>query len=106
MSYNKYGNVRTLYNGFLYSSKKEARYAQELDLRVRAKDIKSWERQIPFPMIINGIIVCKYVVDFVEEDMNGKKTCIEIKGRETDVWKLKYKLFKALYPTHTLQVIK
>ena len=39
---------RTDYNGAVYDSKLEAGYAQELDLRIRAKDLKSWERQVAF----------------------------------------------------------
>jgi len=38
---NKYNAKSTEYGGLIYHSKKEAGYAQELDLRIKAKDIKS-----------------------------------------------------------------
>lgn len=37
---NKFKAIRTLYNNHVYDSKKEAAYAEELDWRMKAKDIK------------------------------------------------------------------
>ena len=51
----KYNNKRFYYNGNWYDSTKEAKYAMQLDLRVKAKEIVKWERQVPIerPSIIN-----------------------------------------------------
>lgn len=104
--FNKFSNQRTEYNGIYYDSIKEADYARELDLRVRAKDLKSWRRQVPIELVINGQKVCTYKIDFVETDMYDNETYTEIKGFETPEWKLKWKIFDALFPDYEKQVIK
>lgn len=104
--FNKFSNKRTEYNGTYYDSIKEADYARELDLRVRAKDLKSWKRQVPIELRINDQLVCTYKIDFVETDMNGNDMYTEIKGFETPEWKLKWKIFDALFPDLDKQVIK
>ena len=62
-----------------------------------AKDIKSWKRQIPIELKVNGKKICVYRCDFEITHLNGKRELIEIKGKETDVWKLKKKLLNAVY---------
>ena len=94
----KYGAHRTVYNDVTYASKKESDYAAELDLRLRAGELASWERQIGMPLTVNGILIAHYVIDFVEIDKKGNMTYVEVKGYPTEVYKLKAKLFKALYP--------
>jgi hypothetical protein len=86
-----------MYNGNLYHSKKESAYAQELDLSVKAKDIKGWDRQIKIDLSVNGFHICNYFIDFVVYYKFNITEYVEVKGFETDVWKLKWKLFEALY---------
>lgn len=93
----KYGNKKTVYNGFTYDSKKEAAYAQELDLRVRAGDIHSWERQVPLEIKVNDRKICKYIADFLVKYANGKQEFVDVKGMKTDVYRLKKKLVEAIY---------
>lgn len=96
----KYGNKKTEYNGRLYDSKKEAAYAQELDLLKSAKNpldrVLSWEPQIPFLIEINGKKICKYVLDFRVE-YEDRLEHIDVKGVRTDVYKIKKKLVEAIY---------
>lgn len=97
------------YDGFLYDSKFEAGYAIELDLRVKAKDIKSWERQEQLELIVNNYIVCTYRIDFTVYHNDGTKEYVETKGYATPTWRLKWKLFEALYgdkPDIQLTVVK
>lgn len=94
----KYHNIKTEYNGVKYDSRREADFAMELDWRVKAKDIKGWERQIRIPLIVNGKKICVYVMDFVITNNDNSLEYVEVKGFKTAVWKLKYKLFEALYP--------
>ena len=42
----KYGNERTEYKGAMYDSKREAEYAQELDVRERAGEVRNIRRQV------------------------------------------------------------
>lgn len=94
---NKYGAKKTEYNGVLYDSKREAAYAHELDLRLKAHDINGWIRQVPFPLDVNGQLIAKYVMDFVVYHKDGTVELVEVKGFETPVYKLKVKLLKAIY---------
>lgn len=99
---NKYKNVSSFYNGILYHSKKEAGYAQELDLRKKAMDIIDWTRQIKVSLDIERkdrkpYHICNYYVDFLIHHKDGTEEFVEIKGFETEVWRLKRKLFEALY---------
>ena len=87
-------------------SKKEAQYAYELDLRVKAKDIKSWERQVKIDICVNGIHICNYYMDFVITHNDGSEEYVEVKGFATDVWILKAKLFRATYPDRKYTVIR
>lgn len=86
-----------MYKGRRFDSKFEAGYAQELDLSLKAKDIKSYQEQVNIPLIVNGYIVCDYRIDFIVYHNDGAIEYVETKGVPTDVWKFKWKLFEALY---------
>lgn len=107
---NKYGAVKQTYDGYNYDSKLEARYAQELDLRVKAKDITSWERQKTLHLTAHGKPICTYRIDFVINHNDNSIEYVELKGFETPVWRLKWKLFEAQMaveePTATLTIVK
>lgn len=94
----KYHNIKTEYKGVKYDSRRESEYAMELDWRVKANDIKSWKGQGKIPMIVNGKKICTYIIDFVITHNDGSLEYVEVKGFKTAVWRLKYKLFEALYP--------
>lgn len=110
MAYNKYGAKKTVYNGVTYHSKFEAEYAKSLDWRVKAKDIKSWQRQLKISLDVNETHICNYFIDFLIIHNNGKLEYAEIKGVETPVWKLKWKLFLAIfakeYPKFFITLVK
>lgn len=99
----KYNNKKTIYNGVEYQSKKEAKYAEGLDLALLEKGpgrLLKWERQIRYPIIINEMKVCDYILDFrlyykdrIEYvDVKGMK-----KGPAYAMFRLKSKLMKAVY---------
>ena len=94
---NKYGARKREYRNVVYHSIKEANYAAELDLRVLAKDILCWERQIPIGIIVNGMHVCNMVVDFLITHNDDSKEFVEVKGYATPIFKLKLKLLEATF---------
>lgn len=96
-SKNKYGAKSTLHNGIQYHSKKESQYAAELDLMKKAGEIKDWDRQIPISLEVNGYRICRYYVDFRVFHKDDTIELIEVKGFETDVFRLKRKLLEATY---------
>jgi hypothetical protein len=91
MASNKYHAKTCFYNGFWYDSKFEANYAMNLDMRLKAKDIDSWERQYPARIMYNGEKICSL-------------------WEETDVYKLKKRLLEIMWlpdhPDHTYLVVK
>jgi len=105
----KYNAKTTVYGGLVYHSKKEAAYAAELDIRLKAKEIKGWKRQVRIPLEVNGFHIANYYIDFVVTYKDGTIEYVEVKGFETDVWRMKWRLFEALYshmPNVRLTVVK
>lgn len=95
----KYGNVKTLFNGILYDSKKEANRAAELQLLLRAGKIEDLQRQTTIPLMVNGVKIASYKPDFVYFDVVTKKNVIEdVKSdftRKQAVFRLKQKILEA-----------
>ncbi len=109
-STNKYRNTRQTYDGYNYDSKFEAGYAQELNLRVKGKDIQSWERQFKISIDINGSHICNYFCDFRILHNDNSYELVETKGIETEAYRLKRKLLEAVWLPehldHTYTVVK
>lgn len=106
---NKYNNVRQTYNGYNYDSKLEAQTAARLDMMKKAigrDKVKYWERQYKISLDVNGVHIANYFIDFKVEFVDGRQEFWESKGMESDLWKLKWKLTKALYPDFNLVLIK
>lgn len=97
----KYRNKKTVYNGILFDSRKEANYAAILDQCRRASRIEdrvlSYEMQIPFQIEINGKKICKYIADFRVKYGDGSEKIIDVKGFRTAIYSLKKKLVEAQY---------
>lgn len=93
----KFGAKKQEYNGYHYMSKKEAKYAQDLDLLLKAKEIVSWVPQFKLSLDVNGKHIANYFVDFMVVDKYGTKQLHEVKGMVLPVWQLKWKLCEALY---------
>ncbi len=99
MTRNKYNvappEERT-YKGWLYDSKAEKRYAEQLDM---APDVVWWMRQPRFDL---GEDI-RYAADFlvVERDRSGTVDLefihvVDVKGKET----AKFRMFKRLWPKY------
>ena len=94
---NKYRNKKTLYKsvqGFerTYDSKKEARYASDLDLLIASKDVLWWLPQVSIPLP-GGVV---YRADFLVH----RGRCVEfvdVKGKDTQASINKRKQAKALF---------
>ena len=93
---NKYGAKPKEYRGRIYHSTAEMEYAVKLDWMVYTNKIRGWKAQIPIPIIVEGQKICDYIVDFMVffEDHHEYH---EVKGKETDLWKIKWKLVHAIY---------
>jgi hypothetical protein len=90
----KYRNVKTVVDGIVFDSKREANRYGLLKLRQRLKEIRNLRCHVLYTLAVNDVAVCKYEADFVYEEGNG--TVVEdVKGVRTAVYKLKKKLMKA-----------
>jgi len=95
---NKYGAMKTEYNGEMYDSKAEAHRAFELDMMEKSGLINDLERQKKFPVSINGKVVFTYIADFTYIDLEKKKLVVEdVKGMRTPMFNLKKKCVEAQY---------
>lgn len=103
---NKYNAQSQVYNNYRYDSRKEATYAIELDWRIKAGEITKWERQHKISIDVNGIHICNYYIDFKVYYPNEKIEYVEVKGFETDLWRLKWRLSKAMYPDYKFILVK
>ncbi len=102
----KYHSKPKVFDGVRYHSSREADYAAELSMRLRAGDIKGWRRQVRMPLKVNGVLVATYALDFVIEHCDGPEEYVEVKGFATALWKLKWRLFEALYPDLKKTIVK
>lgn len=100
----KYGNKKTVVDGRVFASKREARRYSELRLLQRAGEILDLELQPVIACSVNGGHVCNYIADFRYVDRKGKTTYEDAKGYKTDVYRLKKKLVKACTGIEILEV--
>lgn len=77
-------------------STKEAKRYTELKLLEKGGFISGLKLQQRFPFVVNGMLICTYVADFVYHD--GKNIVVEdAKGYRTERYLLNRKLMRALY---------
>ncbi len=99
MIWHKFHAVRTEVQGVTFSSKKEARYWQGLELAKQSGDLLFALRQVPFHLP-GGV---KYVVDFCEFWKNGEVRFVDVKGFKTPMYLLKKAQVETLYPIKILE---
>ena len=106
----KYNNKKTQIDMYVFDSAKEAKRYKELKLLERAGEISNLELQPRFILQDsfkkNGRTYRKieYVADFKYIE-KGKIIVEDVKGIQTDVFKIKHKLFEKIYPELELKII-
>lgn len=94
----KYRAVKTTVNGITFPSKLEARRYLELLTLQKAGEIAGLERQVPFDLVVNGHLVCRYIADFCyTATSSGERTVEDAKGVLTPEFRLKAKLMQACH---------
>lgn len=108
-SYNKYHAVRTVIDGMIFASQKEAKRYQQLK-RLEAQkvitDLKVqpvYQLQEKFQYAGKTVKAIRYIADF-EYKQNGQIIVEDVKGVETEVFKLKRKFFWFRYPHLELRI--
>ena len=108
---NKYRNKKVQVDMYVFDSIAESRRYKELKLLEKAGKIQNLELQPHFLLQEafkkNGRTFRKieYIADFKYIE-NGKTIVEDVKGIQTDVFKLKYKLFEKKYQDLELKIIK
>lgn len=110
----KYNAKKVEIDGIKFDSKAEGEYYLHLKQQVAERQILGFERQKRMLLqegfnvkgVKGKIRPIFYVVDFIVTENDGTVTYIDVKGVETDVFKLKKKLFMKRYNTALLKVKK
>ena len=108
---NKYKNRKIQIDMYVFDSIRESQRYKELKLLERAGEISNLELQPHFLLQDsfrkNGKTFRKieYVADFMYIE-NGKTIVEDVKGLQTDIFKLKHKIFEKVYPDLELKIIK
>jgi hypothetical protein len=109
----KYHNKKTVIDGITFDSKREAERYCELKLLEKAGKIRYLDLQPEFILQEsfkkNGVTyrAIKYIADFSYIDIETGEIVVEdVKGMETEVFKIKWKLFEYHYPGQTLKIVK
>lgn len=102
----KYGNEPVWIDGIRFDSKAEGKRYAELKLLQVAGEIAELELQPRFKLNVNGVQICTYIGDFSYWHVHSKNRGTEdVKGVETKDFKLKAKLFRAVFG-HDIVLVK
>jgi len=98
------GKAERTLDGVLYASKAEMRYAAELNMLQRTGKIHSYERQVPIGLYVKNVLVARMIIDFRVRLPDGSTDLVDVKGKVTPEWRLKAKLFEAIYGYKIIEV--
>lgn len=95
----KYGATKTMLDGITFDSKREAAYYSELKIREKAGEVSGVVLQRPFPIIINGQSVGKFLSDFafIDHTQEDRLRVVDVKGYDTPLSRFKRKCVEAFY---------
>lgn len=95
----KYGNKKTVIDGRVFDSKKEAGRYLQLRMMQTAGLIKNLQCQVEYRLEVEGSKIAKYIADFCYEE-NGVEVVEDVKSsatRKLPTYRLKKKLMKAIF---------
>lgn len=107
----KMRNVKTVVDGIRFDSKLEADYYCQLLIRVRTGEVKGFKRQPKYLLTDtlkkNGVTFKKmyYIADFLVTYSDGREEIIDCKGKRTQLYKNKRKVFEERYPNLTIREV-
>ncbi len=108
---NKYRNKKVQIDCYVFDSIAESKRYKELVLFEKAGEIENLQLQPKFLLQEsfkkNGKTYRKieYIADFMYEE-NGQVIVEDVKGKETEAFKIKHKLFEKKYLDLELRIIK
>lgn len=97
----KYRNRKTTIHGLTFDSAAEAAVYCTLRMRAMRGEIVQLERQVRFPLIVNGDVVATWIADFTYVDRHsGEFHAVDVKSSFTRTlreYRTKRKLVRACY---------
>lgn len=106
----KYRNQRTEVDGIWFDSKAEADRWRGLKLLERAGQIRDLDRQVNYPLAVNGVLICDYRCDFTYDEAAGngqwRRVVEDVKGVPTPAYLLKKALMFAVHGIEIREVRK
>jgi len=97
----KFNAVRTKNDRGTFHSKLEERYDRHLQLLMKAGEVLFYLSQIPL-RLPGGT---KYIVDFLVFYADGSVKFLDVKGIETNLFRLKKREIEAIYPIE-IEIVK
>lgn len=94
---NKHGAKAIRVDGIRFDSLLEANRYGELKILERAGEVSDIKVHPVFPVEVNGIQVCKVILDFSYTDKNGCQVHEDTKGQDTALSRLKRRMVEAAY---------
>jgi hypothetical protein len=110
MHSSKYGSLKVELDGHVFDSKIESRYYEQLKWLETNKQILFFRLQPryllqeAFKKDGKSFRKIEYIADFEVHHLDGSIEVIDVKGMETEAFKIKRKLFEKRYP-HKLSLI-
>lgn len=94
----KYFNKKIEYEGYLFDSIKEKNRYEELRLAQKSGAISELKVHPKFDLIVNGMKICRMILDFSYTDESGNSVIEDVKSAPTitPIYRIKKKLLKAL----------
>lgn len=95
----KYRNTKVVTPDGTFDSKKEYLHWLELKGKEDKGLIQGLRKQVVYPMVVNGMHICKYIADFVYLE-NHVLVVVDVKSemtRKLPTYRLKYKLMQAIH---------
>lgn len=100
LSKHKYNAKPKVYNGKKYPSTKEANFRRDLDIAANADDPNlrpvEIKEQVIYVLSIDGILICRYILDFWIRYASGRLRFVDVKGQKKGVVYQFFKTKKAL----------
>jgi len=100
----KYGNKKVVIDGIKFDSAKEGRRWQDLKMLYKVGKIRELDRQRVFILAPSVVLhgrrkpALRYCADFVYiDDATGKTVVEDVKGVQTDVFRVKMHLMKSVH---------
>lgn len=106
-SKHKYNASRSKCNlGHSHPSMLEGQYCNQLQMLLKAKEIKAFEYGKKYELRVNGKLIGCHKPDFTVTTNEGKTEIHETKGMITTDFMLRKNLFEAIYPEIPYIIVK